>query len=675
MILQYARKKTGTELRAVSFIVIYLLLFQLLVLRIPVKGAGLIAFGVGMVVLGLAFFLEGLFLGIMPLGELCGLWLPRKTNLFVFSIFSLILGFVATLAEPAITVLQTAGGSVKAWEAPLLFGLLNRYSSWLVLAVGAGVGLAVLIGTLRFFHGWPLRPMITFLVPVILGLSAWAHFDPNLRHISALAWDCGGITTGPVTVPIVVSLGIGITRVTRKGGDSGVSGLGVVTLASLIPVAAVLILGICMNTFLPAPSARDEFFSPSREKESTALFEDRDRFLAYALVSQDPKSALENQFGGRGNRFLAFLRETYTDPVLLSARYADPGIFSDWIAAPETRQSLLALFGSGNLRFLESPPAGRQDSFVSPVHKMGLALRAILPLAGILLLILLAVVRKRIPLFDEILLGLGFALIGFFLFSIGMDAGLTNLGSQAGRNLHVAFSSVPFPEKSRVYEDFDLSMVDTAVAEDGSVYEYFMVRERGALRELPFYRENYDERTGDYTYIPERGPLLGSGGRMSGMAVLILFAFFMGLAATLAEPALYALGVTLEEASAGTFHRSFLIRTVAVGVGIGLAFGIVRIVWDIPLLWLLAPPYLLLLVLNRYSTEEFIGIAWDCAGVTTGPVTVPLVIALGLGIGERLTGAESFGILALSSVYPILTVIVSGLFITSSTQRLMRETP
>ena len=82
---------------------------------------------------------------------------------------------------------------------------------------------------------------------------------------------------------------------------------------------------------------------------------------------------------------------------------------------------------------------------------------------------------------------------------------------------------------------------------------------------------------------------------------------------------------------------------------------------------------LLVTVLNFFSTEEFIGIAWDSAGVTTGPVTVPLVIALGLGMGETLPGVESFGILALASVYPIAAVLISGLFINRAKSRVIKE--
>jgi hypothetical protein len=138
----------------------------------------------------------------------------------------------------------------------------------------------------------------------------------------------------------------------------------------------------------------------------------------------------------------------------------------------------------------------------------------------------------------------------------------------------------------------------------------------------------------------------------------------MGYGATLAEPALNALGITVEEMTVGTFKKSLLMQAVAVGVGVGIALGVAKIVWDLQLYWMLVPPYLLLLVVSWISTEEFVNIGWDSAGVTTGPVTVPLVLAMGLGIGNQIGVTEGFGILAMASVCPILTVLLVGLVVT-----------
>ena len=150
MLGRYAKAKVVEQIKTVALIVAYLVLFQLIVLNIPVANALVVATGIGVVVLGLAFFMEGLFLGLMPLGETCGIRLPQKTVLPVILLFAFILGLGATFAEPAIGVLKSAGSSVTPWDAPLLFLLLNKFSGYLVWSVGIGVGIAGLFGMLRF---------------------------------------------------------------------------------------------------------------------------------------------------------------------------------------------------------------------------------------------------------------------------------------------------------------------------------------------------------------------------------------------------------------------------------------------------------------------------------------------------------------------------------------------
>ena len=91
--------------------------------------------------------------------------------------------------------------------------------------------------------------------------------------------------------------------------------------------------------------------------------------------------------------------------------------------------------------------------------------------------------------------------------------------------------------------------------------------------------------------------------------------------------------------------------------------GVIKIVYSIPIAWLIVPGYGLAIVLTALSTEEFVNVAWDSAGVTTGPVTVPLVLAMGLGFGNAIGAAEGFGILAMASIGPILAVLSTGIWI------------
>ena len=95
----------------------------------------------------------------------------------------------------------------------------------------------------------------------------------------------------------------------------------------------------------------------------------------------------------------------------------------------------------------------------------------------------------------------------------------------------------------------------------------------------------------------------------------------------------------------------------------GIATGVAKIAFNLELWYLLIPPYCLLLILTFISSEDFVNFGWDSAGVTTGPITVPLVLAMGLGIGAKTGAIDGFGVLSLASVGPIITVLTVGLLV------------
>ena len=184
-------------------------------------------------------------IGSVPDGRTCS-QLPRKSPLPLVLFITLLLGIGVTFAEPAIGALKAAGGNVVVERAPYLYAMLNDWSDVLVMVVGASVGLAAVVGTLRFLYGWSLKPLIYASFLPLLALTVVAAFGPELQNIIGLAWDCGAVTTGPVTVPLVLSLGIGIAAAAGKG-DSGLSGFGIVTLASLFPIIGVLLLSLYLS--------------------------------------------------------------------------------------------------------------------------------------------------------------------------------------------------------------------------------------------------------------------------------------------------------------------------------------------------------------------------------------------------------------------------------------------
>ncbi|MBN1849396.1 MAG: DUF1538 domain-containing protein [Deltaproteobacteria bacterium] len=667
LLFPYIKDRVMSQIKSVWLIILYLVFFQTIILRIPISESSVIAFGIGLVIIGLTIFMEGLFLGLMRLGSLVGSGLPKKSPITVILTFGLLLGFLATLAEPSIHVLQMAGKTVKPWEAPLLFILLNKYSHYLVYAVGAGVGVAVALGMLRFYYSISLKPFIYLFVGPLVLVTVWASLDSNLKNIIGLAWDCGAVTTGPVTVPLVLALGIGISRMVGSA-DSGATGFGVVTLASLLPIVAVLGLGIYLNSSVPQPMSETDFFKKNVRSQIEVLFRNKDDLTHYVLMETSPQAQL-SFFGGNHEEMLRYLKDlAMSEPKRKAVFGAANDALERWAFLRGTKEQQKAVFGHlENMQEAASQytKEGTTGINIRDLGKRNLAaaIKAIGLLAIPILIVFFLLVRESMPYPDEIVLGIFFCILGLATFGMGIELGLDRLGTQIGSKLPASFKAISLPDDRKTISNFDFDMVHVAISSDGEKRQFFFSENDGKMITIPYDPSDFDQLTGQYRYTPVKGPLFGSGSPLPGILVVILFAFIMGYGATLAEPALNALGATVEELTAGTFRKSLLMQAVAVGVGGGIALGITKIVLDIPLAWILVPPYIILILITKFSTEEFVNIGWDSAGVTTGPITVPLVLAMGLGIGTQVGVIEGFGILASASVCPILSVLLLGLHI------------
>lgn len=143
--------------------------------------------------------------------------------------------------------------------------------------------------------------------------------------------------------------------------------------------------------------------------------------------------------------------------------------------------------------------------------------------------------------------------------------------------------------------------------------------------------------------------------------LVVLVAFALGTIITIAEPDLQVLANQV-----ASIPNSVLIWTVAVGVGVFLALAVLRILSRVSLAKCLLAAYALLFVLTLFSPKEFLAVAFDAGGVTTGPITVPFIMALGVGVSAIRSTQEhdddSFGLVALCSVGPILMVLLLGIF-------------
>ena len=142
--------------------------------------------------------------------------------------------------------------------------------------------------------------------------------------------------------------------------------------------------------------------------------------------------------------------------------------------------------------------------------------------------------------------------------------------------------------------------------------------------------------------------------------LVLLLSFLLGAAITMAEPDLQVLAVNVPEIDTFT-----LILTVSAGVGLFLMLCMLRILFSISLRTLLLLFYLLVFALAAFSSSDILPVAFDAGGVTTGPMTVPFIMALGVGVASRRSDenakADSFGLVALCSVGPILSVMVLGM--------------
>jgi hypothetical protein len=616
------------------------------------------------------------------LGEILGSTLPRKKIAGIPCLpaslaFGFVLGAFATFAEPAIGVLRAAGSGVDPTAAPLLWTILNTGAGLLVNCVGVGVGVAVLLGVLRFYKGWSLKPFIYCGVIILSALTLYMQFsDDRLQHVLGLAWDCGAVTTGPVTVPLVLALGIGVCRIVSTGGSSN-TGFGVVTLASLFPILAVICYALYLfstdNYYFASNSnaewhkdageygknyptdlqkfgdlkaqSRIETSSGAGEAELSWSLSEKERKMieeyilknkslpdGYSLKTKVAEGKITSEALTSGERENVEISgaKTYVvrdgfkapdgvwnpDTDIAKAFTNKFDFFPNTFKPQETDKNKNGKVDLGE-DFYSIEPDGTinysktDGKLTGPDQDRGAlegAIWAIVPLCTILLVVLIVGLRQKPKHLDELGIGIVCAVIGMCLFNLGISLGLTPLGEQLGGNVVSSFTSIQ-----------------------------------------PWESEGFVE------------PLFNSS--TAGKCLAILFGFILGYGATLAEPALNALGSTVEKITVGAFKKNLLMQAVATGVALGIATGVAKIAFNLELWYLLIPPYAFLLILTFFSSEDFVNFGWDSAGVTTGPITVPLVLAMGLGIGAKTGAIDGFGVLSLASVGPIITVLTVGLIV------------
>jgi len=213
-------------------LVIVIIILQFTLIKMPILLFVQFLLGAIMVIIGMTLFLVGIEIGILPMGSAIGSALPQRRSILLIIAIVFLVGFTATIAEPDVVVLSGQIDRVSQGSIP---------DNVLIYVIGIGIGVFVVLAILRIIYGFRLAYLLGagYLAVIILSFFTPAEFIP-------VAFDAGGVTTGPMAVPIILSLGIGLSSVLAR--RSAISdGFGLLGLASIGPIIAVMLMGIISN--------------------------------------------------------------------------------------------------------------------------------------------------------------------------------------------------------------------------------------------------------------------------------------------------------------------------------------------------------------------------------------------------------------------------------------------
>lgn len=217
------KEKINEALTSVLPITCIVFLLSITITPMPIGTMLLFACGAVMLIIGMGFFSLGADMSMMLMGEGIGTILTTSRKRVLMICITFIIGFIITIAEPDLTVL--------AHQVP---GIPDNTLIW---TVAAGVGIFLVMALLRIQFHWKLRYLLMLFYGLVFVL---AYF--SMDNFMAVAFDSGGVTTGPITVPFLMALGVGMANITQKHAEE--ESFGIVALCSIGPVLAVLLLGI-----------------------------------------------------------------------------------------------------------------------------------------------------------------------------------------------------------------------------------------------------------------------------------------------------------------------------------------------------------------------------------------------------------------------------------------------
>ena len=210
-------------------LVIFFVYFQLMYLKLPRIEVVNMVKGVFLTFLGIILFLQGVHVGFLPTGELLGEGMVEKVSLWIIVVVGFILGAVATFAEPAVRALSNEVEKVSSGYIPQFI---------LLLTLSFGVGLSISLAMIRIIFGIPLLLLLIPGYAIALSLSFISK-----KNFVSIAFDSGGVATGPMTVTFIMAFSIGVAS-EIEGRDPLIEGFGMIALVALIPILSVLVLGL-----------------------------------------------------------------------------------------------------------------------------------------------------------------------------------------------------------------------------------------------------------------------------------------------------------------------------------------------------------------------------------------------------------------------------------------------
>ncbi|MDH3948351.1 MAG: DUF1538 domain-containing protein [Gammaproteobacteria bacterium] len=231
------------SLRNLLPILLVISFFQLVILQQPIPNLGEMLYGIFLVVLGLTLFIQGLEMGLFPLGEAMAYAFARKGSFLWLLAFAFALGFGTTVAEPTLIAVAEEAAKVAAAGGAIenTTEAMDAYAIGLRLTVALSVGFAIMVGVVRIIYGWPIQYLI---IVGYIGVVLMTMFAPP--EIIGIAYDSGGVTTSTITVPLVTALGVGLAS-SIKGRNPMTDGFGLIAFASLTPMIFVMGYGMVIG--------------------------------------------------------------------------------------------------------------------------------------------------------------------------------------------------------------------------------------------------------------------------------------------------------------------------------------------------------------------------------------------------------------------------------------------